>query len=108
MPSSEGPEGLRNVKIATALANRLERTAAAPHHKQSQVNLRKWSCLFMQALCALVAIAMVHSDKQACLWYRNGGSSRLRGSCVNVTDTGAMTGLFTGRRSQSNLTHCCK
>jgi uncharacterized MnhB-related membrane protein len=31
---------------------------------QSQVNLLKWSCLLMQALCALVAIAMVHSDNR--------------------------------------------
>jgi len=31
---------------------------------QSQVNLVKWSLLFMQALCALVAIAMVHSDNR--------------------------------------------
>jgi len=31
---------------------------------QSQVNLVKWSLLFMQALCALVATAMVHSDNR--------------------------------------------
>ena len=31
---------------------------------QSQVNLLNWSCLFMQAACALVAIAMVHSDNR--------------------------------------------
>jgi len=29
---------------------------------QSQVNLIKWSCIFVQAVCALLAIAMVHSD----------------------------------------------
>src|SRR5262249_11819754 len=29
---------------------------------QSQVNWVKWSCLGLQALCALLAIAMVHSD----------------------------------------------
>jgi hypothetical protein len=31
---------------------------------QSQINLLKWSRLFMQAVCALVAIAMVHSDNR--------------------------------------------
>jgi len=31
---------------------------------ESQVNLLKWACLFMQAVCALVAIAMVHSDNR--------------------------------------------
>ena len=31
---------------------------------QSQVNLLKWLCLFLQAVCALLAIAMVHSDNR--------------------------------------------
>ncbi len=31
---------------------------------ESQVNLLKWACLFMQAICALVAIAMVQSDNR--------------------------------------------
>ena len=31
---------------------------------QSQVNLVKWACLFEQAVCALLAIAMVHSDNR--------------------------------------------
>jgi hypothetical protein len=31
---------------------------------ESQVNLVKWACLFMQAFCALIAIAMVHSDNR--------------------------------------------
>ena len=31
---------------------------------QSQVNSVKWSCLFVQAVCALLAIAMVHSDNR--------------------------------------------
>jgi|ERR1700730_1674441 hypothetical protein len=30
----------------------------------SQVNLVKWSCPFVQAICMLLAIAMVHSDKR--------------------------------------------
>jgi hypothetical protein len=31
---------------------------------RSQVNLVKWSCLFVEAACALLAIAMVHSDNR--------------------------------------------
>jgi multisubunit Na+/H+ antiporter MnhC subunit len=30
----------------------------------SRVNLLKWACLFIQAVCALVAIAMVQSDNR--------------------------------------------
>ena len=30
----------------------------------SQVNFVEWSCLFVQGICALVAIAMVHSDNR--------------------------------------------
>jgi hypothetical protein len=31
---------------------------------ESQVNLLKWACLFVQAVCALVTIAMVQSDNR--------------------------------------------
>jgi hypothetical protein len=31
---------------------------------QTEVNFVKWSCLFAQAVCALLAIAMVHSDNR--------------------------------------------
>jgi hypothetical protein len=31
---------------------------------QSQVNLVKWLCLLVQAACALLAIALVHSDNR--------------------------------------------
>jgi hypothetical protein len=35
---------------------------------REQVNMVKWSCLLLQAVCALVAIALVHSDDPlACL-----------------------------------------
>ena len=32
---------------------------------QSTVNWVKWTCMFAQAVCALVAIAMVQSDNRA-------------------------------------------
>jgi hypothetical protein len=31
---------------------------------RSEVNLVKWSCLLVQAICMLIAIAMVHSDNR--------------------------------------------
>src|SRR5262249_25805486 len=31
---------------------------------QSQVNPLKWACMLMQAVCALIAIAIVHSDNR--------------------------------------------
>ena len=55
---------LRNVEIATALETVLDARRQRIIISQSQVNLLKWSILFMQAVCALVAIAMVHSDNR--------------------------------------------
>src|SRR5262249_34996264 len=46
--------------LETALDARRQRIIIS----QSQVNLLKWLCLFMQAVCTLVAIAMVHSDNR--------------------------------------------
>jgi hypothetical protein len=62
-PSSEGQKTAQREIIAgleTALDARRQRIIIS----QSQVNLVKWSCLFLQAICALVAIAMVHSDNR--------------------------------------------
>jgi hypothetical protein len=57
--SSEGQKAAQR-EIVTASDARRQRILIS----QSQVNLLKWSLLFMQALCALVAIAMVHSDNR--------------------------------------------
>ena len=62
-PSSEGQKTAQREIIAgleTALDARRQRIIIS----QSQVNLVKWSCLFLQAICALVAIAMIHSDNR--------------------------------------------
>jgi hypothetical protein len=37
---------------------------AAHHHKRIASQSAQMACLFMQAVCALVAIAMVHSDNR--------------------------------------------
>ena len=63
MPSSEGQKTAQR-EIATALETALDARRQRIIISQSQVNLLKWSCLFMQAVCALVAIAMVHSDNR--------------------------------------------
>ena len=62
-PVSEGHKTAQR-EIATALETALDARRQRIIISQSQVNLLKWSCLFMQAVCALVAIAMVHSDNR--------------------------------------------
>jgi Protein of unknown function (DUF4239) len=62
-PSSEGQKTAQR-EIATALQTALDARRQRIIISQSQVNLIKWSCLFMQAVCALAAIAMVHSDNR--------------------------------------------
>jgi hypothetical protein len=51
-------------EIATALQNALDARRQRILISRSEVNLTKWSTLVLQALCALVAIAMVHSDNR--------------------------------------------
>ena len=62
-PNSEGQKTAQR-KIATSLETALDARRQRIMISQSQVNLLKWLCLFLQAVCALVAIAMVHSDNR--------------------------------------------
>jgi hypothetical protein len=48
--------------ITTALGTALEARRQRILISRSEVNWVKWSTLFLQAVCALIAIAMVHSD----------------------------------------------
>ena len=62
-PTTEGQKTAQReitAALETALDARRERILIS----QSQVNLLKWICLFLQAVCALIAIAMVHSDSR--------------------------------------------
>ena len=62
-PSSEGQKiAQRRIEIAleTALDARRQRIITS----ESQTNLLKWACAFIQAVCVLVIIAMVHSDNR--------------------------------------------
>jgi Protein of unknown function (DUF4239) len=62
-PSSRGQENAQR-EIVTALENALEARGQRIIVSLSQVNLVKWSCLLVQAICTLLAIAMVHSDNR--------------------------------------------
>jgi hypothetical protein len=62
-PSSEGQKTAQR-DLATALETALDARRQRIILSESQVNLLKWACLFMQAVCALVAIAMVQSDNR--------------------------------------------
>jgi hypothetical protein len=64
-PSSEGQKTAQR-DIATAFETALDARRQRIIISESQVNLLKWVCLFVQAVCALVAIAiaMVHSDNR--------------------------------------------
>jgi len=62
-PETEGQKTAQR-EIATALENALDARRQRIIVSQSEVNWVKWSCLFVQAACALAAIAMVHSDNQ--------------------------------------------
>jgi hypothetical protein len=63
MPNSDGQKTAQR-EMATALETAFDARRQRIIISQSQVNLLKWLCLFLQAVCALVAIAMVHSDNR--------------------------------------------
>jgi hypothetical protein len=60
-PSNAGQRTAQR-EITTALENALDARRQRIIISQSQVNWIKWACLCLQAVCALIAIAMVHSD----------------------------------------------
>ena len=62
-PSGQGQQ-IAQREIATALENVFDARRQRIIISGSQVNFVKWSCLLLQAVCALLAIAMVHSDDQ--------------------------------------------
>jgi hypothetical protein len=51
-------------EIVTSLENALEARRQRILVSRSQVNLTKWTCLVLQAACALFAIAIVHSENR--------------------------------------------
>jgi hypothetical protein len=62
-PQSQG-QAVAQREITTSLENALDARRQRIIISLSQVNLVKWSCLAVQALCILLAIAMVHIDNR--------------------------------------------
>ena len=62
-PNTEGAKTAQR-EIATALETAFDARRQRIIISQSQVNLVKWLCLFVQAAAALFAIAMVHCDNR--------------------------------------------
>ncbi len=62
-PRSEGQMTAQR-EIATALENALDARRQRIIVSGSKVNWVKWTCLLLQAICTLLAIAMVHSDNR--------------------------------------------
>jgi Protein of unknown function (DUF4239) len=62
-PDSPGQQTAQR-EITTSLESALEARRQRILVSRSEVNLTKWACLVLQAICALVAIAVVHSDNR--------------------------------------------
>jgi hypothetical protein len=62
-PETEGQKTAQR-EIVTTIENALDARRQRILISQSQVNVVKWSCLLLQAVAALIAIAMVHSDNR--------------------------------------------
>ena len=62
-PSSEG-QRVAQREMAIALESALDARRQRILISQSQVGFVKWLCLFVQAVCALFTIALVHSDNR--------------------------------------------
>ena len=63
VPSTDGQRTAQR-EITTQLDNALDARRQRVIISRSQVNLVKWLCILLQAICALIAIAMVHSENR--------------------------------------------
>jgi hypothetical protein len=63
-PKSEGQVAAQR-EIVTGLENAMDARRQRIILSRSSVNWVKWTCLFAQAGCTLIAIAMVHCDNRA-------------------------------------------
>lgn len=62
-PASPGQE-IAQREIARSLEQALEARRERVLISHAEVNLTKWACLVLQALCALLAIAIVHGENR--------------------------------------------
>jgi hypothetical protein len=63
-PKSDGQIAAQR-EIVTGLENAMDARRQRIILSRSSVNWVKWTCLFAQAGCTLIAIAMVHCDNRA-------------------------------------------
>jgi len=63
-PQTEG-QILAQHEMVRELENAMDARRERINLSRSTVNWVKWTCMFAQAFCALVAIAMIHSDNRA-------------------------------------------
>jgi hypothetical protein len=63
LPNGPGQQ-IAQREITAAIESALDARRQRIRISQSQVNWVKWSCLYLQAAAALLAIAMVHSDNR--------------------------------------------
>lgn len=67
MTSANQSQQVAQHEMVTAIENALDARRQRIIVSRSEVNGVKWTCLFVQAVCALIAIALVHSgDRLAC------------------------------------------
>ena len=64
LPATGQGQQIAQREITSALENALDARRQRIIVSQTEVNFVKWSCLFVQTACALLAIAMVHSDNR--------------------------------------------
>jgi hypothetical protein len=62
-PSSQG-QGIAQREMAVALESALDARRQRVLISQSSVSSLKWTCLVIQAICVLIAIALCHGDER--------------------------------------------
>jgi hypothetical protein len=97
-PNSEG-QRIAQRDIATALENIFDARRQRIIISQSYVNWVKWACMLVMAVCALLAIAMVHSDNRLASTITMGMFAT--GVAASVLLIAAHDGPFTGDISVS-------
>jgi hypothetical protein len=100
-PKSEGQIAAQR-EIVTGLENAMDARRQRIILSRSSVNWVKWTCLFAQAGCTLIAIAMVHCDNRAAAAIAMG---------IFATGVAVSVSATTGRsaeRSPSNPMCFCK
>ncbi len=93
-PTSRGQE-IAQREIIAALESALDARRQRIIISEAHVNLLKWCCLFVPALCVLLIIAMVHSDNRLAAAIAMGTFAT--GVAVSLLLIGAYDRPFTGQ-----------